>query len=88
MVSVLEGQRVTCHVLEQALAYFERYGVCAEVLYGSGATADSILAAAQDKQCDLLILGGYDRWNLKDLLLGGVLEKLLFRFNRTVLICN
>ncbi len=88
MTSVLEGQRVTCHVLEQAMAYFERYGVCAEVVYGSGATVDSILTTAQDKQCDLLILGGYDRWNLKDLLAGDVLEKLLIRFNRTVLICN
>ena len=77
VVTVADLARTAASTLAEARAYLERHGVKADYVERSGPVADAILATAQERGCDLILMGShrYARW--LETVLGGVLERVL-----------
>lgn len=86
VLSVAELGRSAAEPLERARAMFERYGAVADYVPADGPVAEAICRVADERGCDLILMGSYkySRW-LEDVF-GGVLEQVLRRAGRPVLI--
>lgn len=61
-------------------------GIDAELIFGAGSPVDKILAAAEEHQVDLIVLGSHGRGALVELLAGSVAKAVLTRAGRPTLI--
>lgn len=86
VLSVSEVGSQSAEALQRARAMFERYGAVADYVSADGPVADAIVRVADERDRDVILMGSYtySRW-LEDVF-GGVLEQVLRRAARPVLI--
>lgn len=88
VVSVKENGRTTARTLEQAREYLEAHGVEATFVHQAGAVADAIMDTANAHDCDLIVMGGYGRGPVLEVVLGSALDQVLRQSHRPTLICR
>jgi nucleotide-binding universal stress UspA family protein len=88
VVSVIDGERVTPAVLDEAQEYLERRGVTATYVQGSGPAAEAILEAAASHDSDLILMGGYGHNPVVKAVLGSAVDQVLRASRQPVLICR
>ncbi len=77
VLTVADLARTAAATLGEARTYLERHGVTADYVERSGPVAEAIVATAEERGCDLILMGShrYARW--LETVLGGVLERVL-----------
>ncbi|GAB4406686.1 MAG: universal stress protein [Anaerolineales bacterium] len=89
VVSVgVAARQINAPPLLHARRYLESRGISAEYTQQSGRPGAVILEAARQTQSDWVIMGGYTRHPLHDLVFGSVLEQVLRGATIPVLICR
>lgn len=89
VVTVISNSHATPAVLEQAEQYLVEHGVSATYLAESGSPVSrTILRAAEERQSDLLIMGGYGYNPVLGIVLGTVVDEVLRNFGKPMLICR
>ncbi|MCB0210687.1 MAG: universal stress protein [Anaerolineae bacterium] len=88
VLTVAEGGGVDSAIEADARAYFENHDVEPVFIQKRGSVTDAVLAAAEEQQADLIIMGGYSRSPVQGLLLGDSLDALLNRSKQPILICR
>ena len=81
-------KKVTGETAAHARAYLEAHGVQAHYVVEKSAPAPLILAAAREQDCGLLLMGGYGRHPVMEIVVGSVVDEALRTRNRPVLICR
>jgi nucleotide-binding universal stress UspA family protein len=71
-----------------ARAYLDRHGVSATFLSERGPAGPAIIAAAEATASDVIIIGGYARSTVGDLVLGSAVEEVLRTCRMPTLICQ
>jgi nucleotide-binding universal stress UspA family protein len=87
MVAAL-GRSVTQQTADRARAYLRDHGVQARYIVASGAAVPLILRAADDHDCRLILMGGYGRHPLLELVWGSAVREVLRASRCPVLICR
>ena len=65
-----------------------RSRVPAETVLAEGSVTETILATAEERDIDLLVMGGYGHSPLVGAVMGSVLDQVLRTWHRPVLICR
>jgi nucleotide-binding universal stress UspA family protein len=88
VITVVEGGYVTPDALAEAGEYLEARGIQATLVQEHGPVPDLILRAAEEYQCDLLLMGGYGHSPMFEVVLGSVVDEVLRSSWQPVLICR
>jgi nucleotide-binding universal stress UspA family protein len=76
-------------VLDRAATVAKEAGVsCETIQVESGNPHQAIIAAAEDKGCDLIVMSSHGRSGLSMLLIGSVTNKVLTQAKTPVLVCQ
>jgi nucleotide-binding universal stress UspA family protein len=86
VVTVGYGPAVTAEPLQEARAMFERYGVVADYVATDGPVAEGIVRVADERDRDVIVMGSHTWRRWLEGVLGGLLEQVLMRASRPVLI--
>jgi nucleotide-binding universal stress UspA family protein len=87
-VITVVGNDVTAEDLEHAEIYLASRGVQATAISEAGPVAPTILVVAEERQADLILMGGYGRNPLAEAILGSVVDQVLRSSRRPVMICG
>ncbi|MCG3211954.1 MAG: hypothetical protein FOGNACKC_05600 [Anaerolineae bacterium] len=68
--------------------YLEKQNVAASLIHKSGPVGEKILETAESCGADLIIMGGYGRSKLKNLILGHSVDQVLRESKQAMLICR
>jgi nucleotide-binding universal stress UspA family protein len=74
--------------IPDAQDYLEQHHVSAHYVAESGPVGEVILKVAEQRQAELLIVGGYGRSPVLEVMLGSTVDHLLRESNRPMLICR
>jgi nucleotide-binding universal stress UspA family protein len=88
VVAVSEKDRVASDVLRHAQDYLKAHGVLATFVQESGAPPAAILKVAQERNSQLVLLGGYGFNPVLEAVLGSVVDEVLQKSRKPVLICR
>ena len=88
VITVTEIGRTTSEPLSLAKSYLRKHGVQATFIEEYGAAGDAILHTGQAYQCDLLVMGGYGRGPVLEIMLGSTVDHVLRESQLPVLICR
>jgi nucleotide-binding universal stress UspA family protein len=88
VMSVLEAGRVNSEVLEEARKYIEGHGLEAEFIQAEDPIDKAIYQSIDEHSCDILLMGGYGRGPLLDVVLGSTVNLILNEIAIPVLICR
>ncbi len=88
VLTVIEDQHTTDTTHQRARDYLERHGVQASYRIERGPVGDSILAAAQAHNSDLIVIGGYGFNPLIEIMLGSAVDQVLRESRKPVLLCR
>ena len=88
VVSVDERGNSAEHSLEQAQEYLANRAVQAELISAEGAVAEAILKIADEYASELIIMGGYGRRWVPEVVLGSVVDEVLRTTSLPLLICR
>jgi nucleotide-binding universal stress UspA family protein len=92
VLSVVEGDRVNADVLAEAQDYLKKHGVdadCREVQRDDKrSVADTILTTVAERDCDLILMGGYGMGPMVEAVLGSTVDEVLRKTTRPLLICR
>ncbi len=88
VVSVDEGHGDPADQLMDAQKYLEHRGIPAETVRAEGPVTEAILATAEQRDIDLLVMGGYGHSPLVGVVMGSVVDQVLRTWRRPVLICR
>jgi nucleotide-binding universal stress UspA family protein len=86
VATVAELSRNAATTLGAARAYLERFGVTADYVERRGPVSESLVAVADERDCDLILMGSYRYSRWLESLLGGVLERTLVAARCPVLV--
>jgi nucleotide-binding universal stress UspA family protein len=75
-------------VLDRAAKAAKEAGLSCETIQAEGQPHRAIIAAAEDKGCDLIVMSSHGRSGLSALLLGSVTNKVLTHAKTPVLVCQ
>jgi nucleotide-binding universal stress UspA family protein len=88
VVSVDERGHSAEHSLERAQEYLANRDVQAELISSEGAVAEAILKIADEYASELIIMGGYGRRWVPEVVLGSVVDEVLRTTSLPLLICR
>jgi nucleotide-binding universal stress UspA family protein len=90
VVSVQENSHVTSETLARARRYLETHGVQADFVQEqkNGPVAETILKAAEEHHSDLIVMGGYGRSPVVEVVLGSSVDQVLRSARQPMLICR
>ena len=88
VVSVDEEQHFTDTALQRAESYLQTQQIEATYVSTSGATAKAILTTAEEFCSNLIIMGGYGRSPVLEVVLGSTVDEVLRTSKWPVLICR
>ena len=74
--------------LAKAQAHLEDHGVEASFVEERGPVADAILRTAQERDSDLILMGGYGHLPVRELLFRSTVDQVLRGSRQPVLICR
>jgi nucleotide-binding universal stress UspA family protein len=86
VLTVADLDRTANATLTQARTYLERHGVMADYVTVRGAVAEAITRTADERGCDLILMGSYRYARWLESMLGGVLERVLRSTQTPVLV--
>jgi len=86
VATVADTSRGATAVLDKARSYLEPYGVRADYVERQGPVAETLVAMADERGCDLMLMGSYRYSRWLESLLGGVLERTLRAAGRPVMV--
>lgn len=75
-------------ILQEAHQYLEAFSLEVVPLLESGPAGETILRVSQEQDCDLLLMGGYGRNPVMELVLGSAIDRVLRESRQPVLICR
>jgi len=78
----------TLQATHQAQSYLEEHGIQANINQEQGPLVPLILLTAEEKDCDLIIMGGYGDPPLVKFLLESVVDQVLIRSRKPMLLCR
>jgi nucleotide-binding universal stress UspA family protein len=85
---VVSNGKEAAKSLEDARDYLQSRNVQAEFVAKRGLVAEAILCTAEEYNCDLLVMGGYGRPPVAEVILGSTVDELLRTSRWPVLICR
>jgi len=88
LLTVTDGRKVTSEILDQAQQYLEDHGANAIALNRSGPEAETILASAEEYECDMFIIGGYGMQPVQEVVLGSTVDQVLRESKMPVMVCR
>jgi nucleotide-binding universal stress UspA family protein len=88
VISVEDGTRVGEHTLDQAKGYLEKHDVQAEYHLERGDPGEAVLKVCEEEGSDLIIMGGYGRNPVLEVVLGSTVDNVLRHSSVPVLICR
>jgi nucleotide-binding universal stress UspA family protein len=88
VVTATEIGRITSETLSLAKRYLNKRDVKATFIEKKGNVEDLILDTAQNNQCDFIIMGGYGRNPVLEIVLGSAVDHVLRESQIPVLICR
>ncbi|MFO8151375.1 MAG: universal stress protein [Trueperaceae bacterium] len=86
VATVAETSRGATVILDKARSYLEPYGVRADYVERQGPVAETLVAVADERGCDVILMGSYRYSRWLESLLGGVLERTLRAAGRPVMV--
>jgi nucleotide-binding universal stress UspA family protein len=72
----------------RARTYLIAHGVEADYMQGRGAAGPALLAAAAERKCDFILMGGYGQNAFMEVMMGSSVDTVLREFRGPVWICN
>ena len=78
---------VSSSVQDYARAYLELHEIEADYVLTDG-TMDTFLEISQERDINLILMGGYSGTALKEVIIGSLVNHLLRRFEHSILICR
>jgi nucleotide-binding universal stress UspA family protein len=88
VVTVKEEQHSLDTALQRAQNYLQTQGLEATYVSTGGPVARAILATASEHNSDLIIMGGYGRSPVLEVVLGSAVDEVLRTSEHPVLICR
>ncbi|HEX7973521.1 MAG TPA: universal stress protein [Anaerolineales bacterium] len=88
VVSVHEDGLAASPILDKARKYLDDHALQATFIQESGPVAETILKTSQEQNSDVLILGGYGRRPVLEMVLGSTVDKVLRESDKPTLICR
>jgi nucleotide-binding universal stress UspA family protein len=88
VLTVEENDSGQGEIAGQARSYLQSREVKASYVEGTGPVAPEILGTAEDRNCNLIIMGGYGRSPVVEAFLGSSVDQVLRESDRPVLICR
>jgi len=88
ILTVLEDGQVDADTLDEAGEYTDSHGVHSTLLLERGRVSSAILTAAQDHDCDLMLMGGYGHSPVVEVVLGSAVDEVLRSSRQPILICR
>ena len=88
LLTITDGRRVTVKMLDQALQYIEAHGAQALALNRNGPEAETILASAEEYDCDMFVMGGYGMQPVQEVVLGSTVDQVLRESRMPVMVCR
>jgi nucleotide-binding universal stress UspA family protein len=85
VITVDKGSRA---VLDEAGAYLDAHGVEAILLQDSGPAGEAIMNTAREHDTDLILMGGYGRRPVVELMVGSTVDHVLRASQQPVLVCR
>jgi nucleotide-binding universal stress UspA family protein len=86
VATVADTSRGAKAILDKARSFLEPYGVRADYVERQGPVAETLVAVADERGCDLVLMGSYRYSRWLESLLGGVLESTLRAAGRPVMV--
>ena len=87
IVSVMDGH-IPPEALDYARRYLDMHEAQAEFIQTTGSVAEIILNTADERNADVLIMGGYGHTPLRQMVLGSSVEQVLRESKWPVLVCR
>lgn len=72
----------------RARRYLESQNITAKFIQKNGKVAESILEAVEEEEIDMILMGGYSRKPVAEVILGSALDEVLRKSQRPVFICR
>jgi nucleotide-binding universal stress UspA family protein len=88
VLTVTEADSDQAALQAEAKNYLEQRNVPASYIVKTGLAGEMILETAEEQAADLIIMGGYGRSKLKNLVLGHSVDQVLRESNQAMLICR
>lgn len=88
VVEVVPRGGVPIGLLGEAQSYLELYGIHARGLLVNGTPATALADVAEAEGVDLLCMGAYGHWVLRDILLGSTTQAVIERRAKPILLCH
>ncbi len=88
VISVQENGRVGSQSLDKARLYLETRNIQAEYLLKDKPVAEAILNYASEIDCDLIIMGGYSKIPILQVVIGSTVDQVLRESARPMMICK
>ena len=88
LLTITEGRKVSSMVLERGQQYLEAHGAHAIALNRSGPEGETILASAEEYECDMFIMGGYGMQPVQEVVLGSTVDQVLRESKVPVMVCR
>jgi len=88
VVTITENEHISSETLARAQRYLESHGVQGTYLVESGAIPEVILKTAKNQGSNLIIMGGYGRSPVLEVVLGSAVDQVLRDSRHPTLICR
>jgi nucleotide-binding universal stress UspA family protein len=88
VVTAVELGKTSTRTLNRARKYLEKFGVQACYIQRDGPACEAILAAAGEKDANLILMGGYGYSPMVEMVLGSNVDRVLRESTVPVLICQ
>jgi nucleotide-binding universal stress UspA family protein len=88
VVTALEGDLIKPEALVRAQEYLETHDIRATYIESEGSPARAILATAEKKGCDLILMGGYGYSPVVEVVLGSAVDQVLRESSQPILVCR
>lgn len=88
VLTISEGGKANQDILDQAREYLETLGIQAEYILAAAPVAEAIKWTAAEQACDFVLMGGYGKSPVVEILLGSQVDQVLRETHIPVLICR
>ncbi len=88
VLSVVGDQNKRSWQIRQAKSYLDTQKISANYIQREGNAAQAILNIAKEEEIDLILMGGYSRKPVAEVILGSSLDEVLRNTRKPVLICR
>lgn len=88
VLTVLEDSRTSQETIGRARQYLETHGIEATYLTDEGPVAGVVMLTAEERDCDLILMGGYGLNPVLGAVLGSAVDEVIRTSRRPVLVCR